>query len=343
MGVEDELSPDSARSTAEFLGLLKELRVRSGLTYRQLEERAARSGDPLPRSTVSAMLRGRTLPRHELLAAYVRACGDGDRLTAWLEARDRLAARPPDAPPTAPQAEGNDPPPPTAPRLPNPRKLTVPVSIVAAILLVTTVWFLASGNDTGDGGDRVGGTGARTTADESVSERSGSEGSGPSSGRSPSARKGLAAEVVRGAVRIRPLSAPRLCLTDGHVEDGRYEPLVAVQRPCDRTAPQKTVVRAVPGSEAHRVEWRHPEFGTGCLKVLEHGPGTGLLEPWDACEKATPFRFERTAPGSDTYALRIDEERCVAIRGGSGKEGAEAVARKCADERAQRFRVEPAP
>ncbi|MFG3259717.1 helix-turn-helix domain-containing protein [Streptomyces sp. NPDC048172] len=331
MGVEDELNPDGARSTAEFLGLLKELRARSGLTYRQLEERAARSGDPLPRSTVSAMLRGRTLPRHELLASYVRACGDGDRLTAWLEARDRLAARPP--------TEGNDPPPyEEAPRLPNPRRLTVPVSIVAAVLLVTTVWLLASGNGAGDSGDRVGGTGADTS-----SERSGP--GSPSPGRSPSAGKGSgdAEGPARGAVRIRPLSAPRLCLTDGRVDDGRYESLVAVQRPCDRTAPQKTVVRPVPGSGAHRIEWHHPEFGKGCLKVLEHGPGSGLLEPWDACGKATLFRFEPAGPGPDTYALRIDGKRCVAIRGGSGDEGAEAVARRCADERAQHFRVEPAP
>ncbi|MET8762416.1 RICIN domain-containing protein [Lentzea sp. NPDC004782] len=56
-----------------------------------MEEHAAEYGDVLPRSTVADMLRREALPRPELLAAFVRACGDGQHLAAWLSTRERLA------------------------------------------------------------------------------------------------------------------------------------------------------------------------------------------------------------------------------------------------------------
>ncbi len=129
-------------------------------------------------------------------------------------------------------------------------------------------------------------------------------------------------------VRIRPVAAPDLCLTDGHVRDGRYGPLVAVQRPCSAVAPQTTTFEPL-GPGAYRIAWTHPQFGKGCLKVLE----SGLLEPWDDCTKATPFVLERSA---DEYVLRVDGLGCLGIEGTG--ESAEAHVGKCD----QRFVIDAA-
>lgn len=90
----ERVRPESARDVAEFAALLRSLKKNSGLTLRQLEEKAAANGAVLPRSTVADMLRRDALPRPELLAVFVHACGDGPRLAEWLSTRERLAAGP---------------------------------------------------------------------------------------------------------------------------------------------------------------------------------------------------------------------------------------------------------
>ncbi|MER5263792.1 hypothetical protein ABTZ99_17140 [Actinosynnema sp. NPDC002837] len=83
--------PDSVRDVAEFVAMLRELKEKSGLTLRGLEESAAAQGEVLARSTAADMLRRDSLPRAELLTAYVKACGV-EQPEAWLRARERLAA-----------------------------------------------------------------------------------------------------------------------------------------------------------------------------------------------------------------------------------------------------------
>ncbi|WP_418959209.1 helix-turn-helix domain-containing protein [Streptomyces tritici] len=112
--------PQGARTPGEFLALLQELKEWSGLTYRELAARAEAVGEVLPRSTVANMLaRVAGLPREELLAAFVRACGvpPGDR-DAWLTVRKELAvggmrepepeSRPGDEPASGLLAAGDD-------------------------------------------------------------------------------------------------------------------------------------------------------------------------------------------------------------------------------------------
>ncbi|MFD4977525.1 RICIN domain-containing protein [Streptomyces sp. NPDC058424] len=86
--------PKAARTPAEFVATMRQLRTWADLSYRQLERRATDAGDALPRATISGVLAREDLPREELLAAFVRACG-GDPATveAWLDARRRLAMR----------------------------------------------------------------------------------------------------------------------------------------------------------------------------------------------------------------------------------------------------------
>ncbi|MFV2118390.1 helix-turn-helix domain-containing protein, partial [Streptomyces sp. Act-28] len=93
--------PRDIHDPAGFVARLQALKDRSGLTYRELSARAEAVGDSLPRSTVADMLARGTLPREELLVAFVRACGAGPEETErWLAARPHQAARPPhDIPP----------------------------------------------------------------------------------------------------------------------------------------------------------------------------------------------------------------------------------------------------
>ncbi|MEU4077473.1 hypothetical protein DEJ45_11000 [Streptomyces venezuelae] len=86
--------PRGARTPAEFLARLQALKDWSGLTYRELSARAESGGDVLPRSTVANMLARTTLPREELLTAFVRACGaTREEEARWRTVRNALAGR----------------------------------------------------------------------------------------------------------------------------------------------------------------------------------------------------------------------------------------------------------
>ncbi|GAA4204348.1 hypothetical protein GCM10022252_63350 [Streptosporangium oxazolinicum] len=88
-------SPAGATDTATFMAELRRLKTRSGLSFRQLDRRAAAGGDTLPYSTASTMLGKDRLPREELLIAFVKACGlDGDDLQAWRASYAQIAHGP---------------------------------------------------------------------------------------------------------------------------------------------------------------------------------------------------------------------------------------------------------
>ncbi|WP_282700484.1 hypothetical protein [Streptomyces sp. CC219B] len=75
-----------------FVAALRRLKAWSGLSYRQLERRATRAGHSLPYSTAATMLGRDRLPRQELVAAFVAACGlRADQAQAWLDARVTIA------------------------------------------------------------------------------------------------------------------------------------------------------------------------------------------------------------------------------------------------------------
>lgn len=96
--------PDT--DAAAFVAALRRLKAWSGLSYRQLERRAARAGHHLPYSTAATMLGRDRLPREEPVAAFVAACGVGeDETEAWLDARLALAGGgpPPAEPPAVPR------------------------------------------------------------------------------------------------------------------------------------------------------------------------------------------------------------------------------------------------
>ncbi|MFE6872180.1 helix-turn-helix domain-containing protein [Kitasatospora sp. NPDC057692] len=307
------LSPQDARNTAELVELLRRLKEQSGLTYRQLEERAAASGEVLARSTLADVLGGRTAPRPQLLSAFVRACGEGERAALWLHAwqgvsENRAAEAALAEPAPGPVAR------PLLDRLRGMRVLLVAAAGCSA--LTALAWTLTSL----DG----------STADGEASRRAKAVPVGDGSG------------LPSGWIRIRPTTAPDLCLTDGRVQDRRYTPLVAVQRRCDQVAPQGTLLEPM-GEGAYRIQWHHPDYGKGCLKAWAQGEAVGLLEPRDDCDEGSRFRIEPSGTyGGNTYVLRVAGQGCVGIRGSSTSEGVEAVMDRCVGKDGQVFVIEPA-
>jgi hypothetical protein len=95
-------SPPAPSDTdaAAFMAELRRLKAWSGLSYRQLERRAAAAGHSLPYSTAATLLGKDRLPRAELVVAFVTACGvRGDDAQAWADARSRIVCGPASFPP----------------------------------------------------------------------------------------------------------------------------------------------------------------------------------------------------------------------------------------------------
>ncbi|MFF8652865.1 RICIN domain-containing protein [Streptomyces huasconensis] len=145
-----------------------------------------------------------------------------------------------------------------------------------------------------------------------------------------------------GWVKIRPASAPSLCVTEGRDRKGLYASAVAVQRACAQAVPPRTYLEEA-GTGRYRIQWHHPEFGIGCLTVMNGGPVPGMLEPWDACASASVFLVEPAetpAPGG----FRIREAatgHCLGMVGGATAEGVEVMREPCTSALAQEFFIDP--
>jgi hypothetical protein len=345
MGTQGELSPYEARNAAGFIALLQQLKERSGLTYRQLEERAARSGDVLARSTLADILRRTSLPRPDVLAAFVRACGDGRRVDAWLDARARIAADAAAAPEAVFDAAAD----------------TVPDVSPDATADVKADAKAGAKADVEAGAKTGAKTGAearpwpwpwaagptrpwlRWTRGRTVALVAsapllalGAWGLLPDS----SGRAGAPVSPADGWVTIRPARTSDLCLTDGRDRAGVYGSAVAVQLACARATVPRTFLEPA-GEGLYRIQWHHPQMGKGCLTVMSTGKVKGMIEPRDDCDQATLFQFEPTgADSTEGFRLRpANSSRCVGIAGDDTTEGAEAVEERCTGAADQRFLV----
>ncbi|MEV6962561.1 NB-ARC domain-containing protein [Streptomyces sp. NPDC051207] len=93
MGDDRGTAPHEVGDAAAFVASLRRLKEASGLTYRQLEARAARRGHALSHSTLAGALNRVSLPRAELVSAFLHACGCPDEeRRAWLTLHRRLGA-----------------------------------------------------------------------------------------------------------------------------------------------------------------------------------------------------------------------------------------------------------
>ncbi|WP_037679654.1 RICIN domain-containing protein [Streptomyces griseus] len=309
MGSQGEPPPYEAVDAAGFVAAMRRLKQRSGLTYRELEVQAARSGDVLARSTLADALRRASLPRPEVVAAFVRACGEERYLDDWLAVRERVAAEsaaPPEEGPEESGGAGSE----------RPRAKRFRPALIAAVILIPVLAVAAWGllPDSSDPEDDSAGAGAPRTS--------------------------TASAPADGWVTIRPSRTPDLCLTDGRDRAGAYDSAVAVQLPCAQATVPRTYLEPA-GEGLYRIQWHHPELGKGCLTVMSSGPVRAMLEPRDDCAHATLFRL--TPVGGERardYSLRPSTGgRCVGIAGDDTAVGAEAVEERCTGAADQRFFV----
>lgn len=133
--------PDAVATPAEFVAALRGLQRGSGLSYREVEKRAGQAGNPLPRSTLTAALARSTLPRENIVAALVEACGgDEEQVQRWVATRRRLASAPEPASAPADAVRGSTAAaPPLLGRIGNPRRTT---GVVVLVLAVTALAVL---------------------------------------------------------------------------------------------------------------------------------------------------------------------------------------------------------
>ncbi|WP_194822211.1 helix-turn-helix transcriptional regulator [Micromonospora sp. S-DT3-3-22] len=87
-------SVPQAATAVEYVGLLRDLRRRSGLTYREISRRASAAGHWLPPSTLATMLGRTTLPRERTVVALLAACGTpAAAIDQWVGLRRDIDVR----------------------------------------------------------------------------------------------------------------------------------------------------------------------------------------------------------------------------------------------------------
>ncbi|MFJ9822257.1 XRE family transcriptional regulator [Streptomyces sp. NPDC101151] len=318
------LQPDQARTAEEFTAALRALRICSGLSYRQLEGKAAARGDMLASSTIATALGRATLPREPFVAAFTRACGLGEaEAQQWLDARRRLAvAQQPPGPRTDPVPPGTEEQttPDTDEAGREPRfghryrhmRLIAAAAIGAGVALgvQTLLSPLSDPHRT-------------TSATHPV--------------------RGLAILAVGSWAQVHPARTPRLCVTEGRDRTHRYATAIAAQSPCAQAVPPHTYIEPV-GDNLVQIQWHHPKYGIGCLTLLRDGPGRALIEPRDDCAEDNPaqqFRIELIGPpASAHFRLRpAATGQCLSVRDQDTVAGAEIVEGRCSGARDQEFLI----
>ncbi|MEU0273742.1 helix-turn-helix domain-containing protein [Streptomyces sp. NPDC006307] len=321
--------PREARDPVAFIALLQDLKDWSGLTYRELSARAEALGEVLPRSTVANMLARTTVPREELLSAFVRACGVGpEALESWLSVRKELAVRArgsggesedtarepwfelPPEPEPEPEPEGWQPEGPgTDGRGDAWRAWFVPlVAVLALVVAATTVVaFLLGGED--------------------------------------EHRREDAAAPAPGPVLIRAVHSG-LCLNE---RPGQQSGQV-YQVPCaEATVPRYSLVRLDGG--LWRIRSDHPDFGPGCsgipVEAVEQD-GAPLID--QQCGKRGPreaFRIEEFGGGDGAvagYRIRsAHADLCLRVRDASREPWTDVIQEACREDgEGQLFSLDPA-
>ncbi|MER5934977.1 XRE family transcriptional regulator [Streptomyces sp. NPDC002054] len=341
--------PDQATQTAELVAFMRQLRDVSGLTYRDLERRAADLGEMLPRSTLATVLRHDLLPRPEVLRAFLVACGYDGPVDAWLAARDRIAsgAHERQGPGTLDGAAG-----PGAGIQAGGSSEAVEADggpgvqeLAGAAGAFRTVETTGPAMAPADGGTTGGilrlrrrpwSLGAAVLAVCAVAIggyafQSGSGDDGPSRpGAADSSAARLATKpglVQPGTYRIR-VTGSDLCLSESVTQDsgGRVG-----QFDCSNSVP---IYLLEPfGSDQYMIRSLHPVMGHGCLGVDSGLRSNGARLMNDYCGRrgtAERFRIRPARSGDQTYRITpVHTGACVTIPGGIGTPGAPVVQLPC--------------
>ncbi|MER7484144.1 XRE family transcriptional regulator [Streptomyces sp. NPDC126510] len=319
---EEQPQPTQTRTSAEFTEALRTLRTWSGLTYRQLEAKAAAHTDTLPTSTIANTLGRNTLPRERFVEAFTRACGlDEEEVRKWLEARRRIATH--GSVPTGDEA-GDD-------------RGTSVSALGASVAARAPGWRRMAGLVSAACIGAVGTLGVGSQFHEA-----------PAQTVLPAMPvTGLRMLAVGSWARIHPARTPELCLTEGRDRTGRYRTAVAAQRPCTAASLPQVYLEPV-GKNTVQIQWHHPKYGIGCLTLLSKGPARDLLEPRDDCaddNRAQQFRIERFgSPATARFLFRpAATGQCLSLRDQDTEEGTEVVQGRCSGATDQDFLIELIP
>ena len=329
--------PRETGTPTAFVLHMQALKDRSGFTYRQLAARAEERGDVLPASTLASSLGRRSLPRAEVVTAFVRACGGGPAdVEQWLLAYRAVADGQVDDPASdaggvtgSPLEEGSTEADPgdlveddrRRPSVPSRRRLWGLLVVAPTLFsLVGGGYLLAQRNS---GADEHAGA-VRATA--------------PAATHAPFTPPGPAP----GVYRLRS-AVSSLCLSERDGESGGN----VYQSPCATGIPVYALEQVEGGS--YRIRSLHPVFGYGCLGVANgstHG-GAQLMD--DYCgHRGTAERFHlRPVGATPRQGYRIIPDHtgaCVSIPGRSTREWTPVLQLPCAStDQGQTFLFDPTP
>ncbi|MEU5580600.1 RICIN domain-containing protein [Streptomyces huasconensis] len=141
--------------------------------------------------------------------------------------------------------------------------------------------------------------------------------------------------LQEGWIKIRPASAPGLCLAEGRA--GFLSVPVAVQRSCAQATSPRTYL-APQGDGLFKLQWHSTQAGIRCLMVFPVSTVPDMLETTTDCAGANVFYIEAVdTPVPNTFRIYTlyapDRKFCVGITDSSTTEGATAKQAPCAADR----------
>ncbi|MEV1078136.1 RICIN domain-containing protein [Streptomyces sp. NPDC050211] len=338
MGDQTDRALQEVGDAAEFVALLRRLKKQSGLSYRQLEERAAERGEVLPRSTLADVLRHDALPRPEMLEAFLLACGEERNTEAWAQARQRIAATGVNPRTEKENSEGPGERPAYG-RLggsPLPEAEPLPAPVLQARDSQES-WSVRAG---GSWPSRLGfglfGSPKRLLGTALISVVL--VGGGYFMLAAVDDDKDDLASPMAGTYRIRSLMSS-LCLSEHDGEERGY----VSQVDCGSSL---TYALEEKGNGVYRIRSLHPVFGYGCLGVDTGSRRRGARIQHDYCgHRGASEQFRLNRAGADGYRLvPLHTNACVSVPSGTKDVGAPLLQLPCGSgNTGQVFRLDPVP
>ncbi|NKZ06135.1 helix-turn-helix domain-containing protein [Actinomadura latina] len=272
---EAELDPSAATTEEQFVVALRRLRERSGLTYKEIERRTS-AADGLPLpASTLATALHRRTVPRREIVATLVEVCGGDA-TRWLAARERLLhPMPPE--PSAPPAPDEPAESPTPQEDPAPPRppRSRTTAVLAAALAVAAI---AAGI-------------VLTRPSQNSDGHSQAAPSNP-----PPAVSGAKLELGGLCLSERP-----------HDKTG----LIYLAH-CAQSFPARQLTQ---DGKFWRVTTQHPEFGPGCMGIVDASfkPGAPLSD--DTCDRIQPDRFTLRTLAGGVQLRPQDRDLCVGVKG----------------------------
>jgi hypothetical protein len=344
-------------SVTEFVAEMRRLKNGSGLGYQQLEDRAQRIGLSLPHSTLATALTRDALPRHDLVEAFVRACGgDDDNVAWWLKLHAKLAsvdplsptvrqgAEPESGPEPGPASAADAPPAPVA-AVPRGRRRWLVGAVAVIVAALTFGGGAAVAKMVDDPGHSRRDQAMAASLSPSVFSAAHSSVPAPHASGSPTPSSSPATAAVVGWFRIRPVLTyqSKFCVI---IRDSG-DKIVLEQAACSTSTELHFRLETSGGPTTVRIRPRSARMGTNsCVSVNDTGSFAGVyLRNCGDLHAVQVFVLERTRSTNETgpmYRFRPSAHpaRCLGVAGRSTKSGTAITEQDCNGTPSQEFALE---